>query len=286
MLNRFLLGILLVSGLQTSLFAQAEKEKKDVAPAETPKELKFEKKHKNRLYSLPQFWHETILFAKQPTKWKGKDWLTVGTLTATTFLAMPFDERIAESSQGNQRFVFLGNMGTLYGEWYSIVGVAAAFEVYGLIAKDSIAKKITIELLQAGIYSELLTEVIKVTVGRARPYRNEGAFSFSPFTLDASFQSMPSGHTTSAFALSTVMSRHAKTTFWKIIAYLPAGLTMFARVYQDKHWVSDEILGAGIGFFVGNWVVDLHEGKRHKINVTSLAPLGISIAVNQIPIRK
>ena len=93
---------------------------------------------------------------------------------------------------------------------------------------------------------------------------------------------MPSGHTTSAMALSTVMSRHADKMVFKILAYVPAAFTMFSRIYQDKHFLSDEILAAGIGYFVGNWVVDLHEGKRHRINVTSVYPaVAISINLNR-----
>ena len=93
---------------------------------------------------------------------------------------------------------------------------------------------------------------------------------------------MPSGHTTTAMALSTVMSRHANTTLLKILAYVPVGFTMFSRIYQDQHWLSDELPAAAIGYFVGNGVVDLHEGKRHRINVTSIYPgVGISINLNR-----
>ena len=109
---------------------------------------------------------------------------------------------------------------------------------------------------------------------------NEGSGSFRPFTFfNADYNSFPSGHSTSAFALSTVMSRHAHSTALKIIAYTPAALTLFSRIYQDKHWVSDELIGAAIGYFVGNWVVDLHESKRHKINVavTSIYPPAVNI---------
>jgi len=92
---------------------------------------------------------------------------------------------------------------------------------------------------------------------------------------------MPSGHTTSAMALSTVISRHANTTALKILAYVPAGFTMFSRIYQNKHWLSDEIPALAIGYFVGNWVVDLHEGKKHRINVTSIYPYPtISFSLN------
>jgi len=178
--------------------------------------------------------------------------------------------------------------GRVYGEWYSIVGISAVFGVYGLIAKDTAAKKITIELLQAGIYAELVTTMLKVAIGRARPYESETPFTFKPFTFfDDAFHSLPSGHTASAMALSTVLSRHAHTSFLKVLAYVPAGLTVFSRIYQDKHWMSDVFLGATIGYFVGNWVVDLHEGKRHRINVTALYPTTIvTYSMNQVRTKK
>ena len=87
-------------------------------------------------------------------------------------------------------------------------------------------------------------------------------------------------------ALSTVMSRHANSTVLKILAYLPAGFTFFSRIYQDKHWLSDEVPAAAIGYFVGNWVVYLHEVKRHRINVTSAYPTTISIDLDKGPAKK
>jgi len=236
-------------------------------------------------YSLSQFGHETFLFIKQPTLWKGKDWLKVGLIAAATVAVMPLDQPLINSTQGNQRYnnsVFIVG-GRIYGEWYAIGGVASVFGIYGLIAKDDRAKKISIELVQAGIYAELITHLLKNTIGRARPYTNEGAFSYHPFSFfDVDYNSMPSGHTTSAMALSTVMSRHANKMVFKVLAYAPAAFTMFSRMYQNQHFLSDEILACGIGYFVGNWVVDLHEGKRHRINVASVYPrVTISINLNR-----
>jgi membrane-associated phospholipid phosphatase len=267
-----------------SLTGLAQVKKPDVASPETPKEIKFEKKQARKLYSVPQFWHETVLFVKQPTKWNGNDWLKVGAVTASTLAAMPFDERIAQSSQGNQRYNNSAAVqgGRMYGEWYSIIAVAGGVGVFGLLAHDTTAKKMSIELLQAGLYSEIITSVLKVAIGRARPEISEDPFVFKPFNLAYSYHSMPSGHTTSAFALSTVLSRHAHSTTLKILAYVPAGFTMFSRIYQNQHWLSDEIIGAAIGIFVAEWVVDLHEGKRHRINVTSISPIGISYTFNNI----
>ena len=279
MLSRFLRSLFFIFLFHS--FAFAQEPKKDVTAPETPKEKKLEKKLETRLYSVRQFALETILFAKQPTKWRGNDWLKLGVVTAMTFAVMPFDQQITNSTQGEQRYYYSAPIvgGRIYGEWYSIGAVAGTFGIFGLIAHDTAAKKISIELLQAGIYSELVTTMLKMVIGRARPVITENAFTYHPFTIsDYNFHSMPSGHTTSAFALSTVMSRHAHSTVLKLLAYVPAGFTMFSRIYQHQHWLTDEGLAAAIGYFAGNWVVDLHEGKRHRINVTSMYPLGLSYA--------
>ncbi len=271
-----LVSVLMVTGSFTVL----AQDKPDVAAPETPTERKFERKQAKKLYSVSQFAHESILIAKQPTKWRSKDWIKVSGVLAATLIVMPFDQDIVQSTQGQQRYYNSLPIegGRIYGEWYSIGGVAGAVGIFGLITRDTTAKKIAIELFQAGIYAELMTVALKVVIGRGRPETTDDPFIFNPFNLAYGYQSMPSGHTTSAFALSTVLSRHAHGTALKILAYLPAAFTMFSRIYQNHHWLSDEILAAGIGYFVANWVVDLHEGKRHRINVTSIYPVGVSYA--------
>jgi hypothetical protein len=297
-MGRFLITLLFIISLHFAAFAQNKEKditvpdttggkiiekKKDVTAPETPKEKILEKKLSKKLYSFSQFAHETILFVKQPTKWGGNDWLKLGIVVAGTVAVMPFDESMTNSTQGHQRYyhnAFIEG-GRIYGEWYSIGTVAGGFFIYGLAMKDTSAKKISIELLQAGLYSEMVTTVLKVAIGRERPVATENAFTYKSFALtDYIFHSMPSGHTTSAFALSTVMSRHAHSTGLKILAYTPAGFTMFSRIYQHQHWLSDELPAAAIGWVTGNWVVDLHEGKKHRINVTSLYPFSVSYALN------
>jgi membrane-associated phospholipid phosphatase len=292
MLNKLFLPLLIFTTFQLSAIAQDIK--KDTIPGTKGKldvtpETKTEKKQEKKLYSFSQFGKETFLFIKQPLRWKGKNWLAVGVIAGGTTLLTLADQPLRNSTQGDppdptsQRYYHSAFVegGRIYGEGYSIVGVAGAFGIYGLLSGDTASKKISIELLQAGLYSEAVTVFLKMTVGRARPYMNLGSGTFHPFTgVNADFNSFPSGHSTSAFALSTVMSRHANSTAVKILAYMPAGFTLFSRIYQDKHWVSDELLGAGIGFFVGNWVVDLHEARRHRINVTSIYPPTISFALN------
>src|SRR5437868_166876 len=98
----FFTTLLLTSLFQVSVFAQDKP--KDVTAPETAKEIKQEKKFQKKLYSIPQFLNETFLFVKQPTKWVGSDWLKIGGTKAATIAVMPFDERITNSTQGEQRY--------------------------------------------------------------------------------------------------------------------------------------------------------------------------------------
>jgi membrane-associated phospholipid phosphatase len=265
MQHKFFISLLFIISFHAA-FAQ---QKQDTTAPETRHDKQIDTKFKYRLYSTGQFFHETGLFVQKPFHWKGRDWLRAGLVTAGALAVMPLDETLQRATQGQQRYYYSPFIvgGRVYGEWYSIGGVAAIFQIYGLVAHDSAAKKISIELVQGGIYAELVTTILKIGIGRERPIATTNSSIYKPFSLKYAFESMPSGHTTSAFALSTIMSRHARTTALKILAYVPAAFTMFARIYQDQHWLSDEVPAAAIGFFVGNWVVDLHEGRRHKINV-------------------
>jgi len=231
----------------------------------------FEEKMATGNYGIDQFTHETFLFLGAPLRWHKKDFLRAGLVVAGTLAIMPFDESLNKLSQGNQRYYYSVPVvgGRIYGEWYSIGTVTAIFGGYGIIAHNNGAKKMAIELLQAGAYAEAITEILKFGTGRARPLQNEGAFVFRPFNLHNLYESFPSGHATSAMALSTVMFRHAHTTFWKVMSFVPAGFTVFSRFYQDWHWPSDLFFGSAMGFSTGMWVVNLHEGRRHPINIPS-----------------
>ncbi len=234
-------------------------------------------------YNFTQFRDETVDFIKQPVKWEGNDWLRLGLIGAGTFLVMQADQPIRDGLMKDQSYYksLPIEFGRLWGETYSTAILAGAFGLHGILASDNSTKKVGFEIVQAALYSGGITSVLKFAFGRARPFMNRGSADYQPFTLlDDGFHSFPSGHTTLAFALSTVLSRNARSNALKVLAYIPAALTAFSRVYQDYHWTSDCFLSAVVGFVVATWVVDLHDQKESPVQVSSVYPLTIRINLN------
>jgi hypothetical protein len=237
-------------------------------------------------YDFSQFGHETWSFIKQPTTWEGSDWLKVGLAGAGTFLFMqvvdqPVRDAVLRDHRYDKSVPIEG--GRIWGELYSPVVLFSGFALHSIITGDIGTRKIAYEVGQASLYAGGITYLLKMAIGRSRPYVNEGTKMFRPFgafALKTDYQSFPGGHTTAGMVLSTVLSRNAKSDWLKGLAYVPVVLTFVSRIYQDQHWTSDDFGGAILGYFVATWVVDHHEQEEDRIKVSSVYPLSISIALN------
>ena len=96
------------------------------------------------------------------------------------------------------------------------------------------------DLARAFAVNLLFTTALKQSVGRERP--NQG-----------DTRSFPSGHASSTFALAAVVHERLG---WKAggPAFALASYTAWSRVRDDKHWISDVVAGAALGFAVGRAV--------------------------------
>ena len=236
-------------------------------------------------YNFSQFGDETWSFVKQPGHWEGSDWIKLGLMGAGTFLIMrTADQPVRDAVLRDQKYYYKSvpiEGGRIWGEIYMPFVLFGGFALHSLITDDIGTRKVAFEIGQASLYAAAITYTMKFAFGRARPYTNDGPGTFRPFTLvDDSYHSLSSGHATIAFALSTVLSRNAHSGFLKGLAYVPAVFTIVSRVYQDQHWVSDNLLGAAVGYFVATWVVDQHEQQVSRVGMSSLYPLTIRIVLN------
>lgn len=141
----------------------------------------------------------------------------------------------------------------------------------GTVFHRDVMRQLGSESTQAVLLSGALTIGIKGLVGRMRPnaspddpdeYRPGRGF------MNASSASFPSGHTSAAFAMATVLSRELSARFprerWWIrgVLYGAAGSVGLARMYQNAHWPSDVVTGAALGTLSGMQVLSWNGDRR------------------------
>ncbi len=211
---------------------------------------------------------------KQPLEFSQNDWLAVGAIASGTALFFTVDKNIKNFALNNQTNLNnnIFNVDTYYGSGYTALFTAGIYGV-GLFTQNNEIRKLGLHASEAFIVSGLVTGIFKIIIGRRRPYAGESNLIFKPFQFtNNDYQSLPSGHTTVAFAVSTVMANFSKNIFWKSFWYTAAGLTAASRIYHNKHWASDVFLGATIGYFVGEFVVDFNSKNRSQFSNLKITP--------------
>ncbi|MCX5783767.1 MAG: phosphatase PAP2 family protein, partial [Elusimicrobia bacterium] len=112
----------------------------------------------------------------------------------------------------------------------------------------------------------MVTPLIVYISGRALPNAEEHAMKFKPFTPGRF--SYPSGHTTEAFAVATVLDQNLRKHlgYWHTpIVYGMALGTAHSRIYDHTHYLSDVILGAGIGWSIGYWISNKQRNSAFSV---------------------
>ncbi len=204
---------------------------------------------------------DTRAILTAPLRWDHRDWLMAGGLTSLVVASTAADSMIREESQENitpQLHTFTKNAQRFgaEGSWL----VLGAFEAYGYLAEDTKAKAVAMDGLTASVISAgIITPLMKFTVGRVRPNASDRTFDFKPFSGNYSF---PSGHTTQAFAVASVIAAHYDQWWVQGLSYGLAGVVGYSRVEQNSHYASDVVAAAIIGTAVGRTIVKRHNKPR------------------------
>jgi membrane-associated phospholipid phosphatase len=114
----------------------------------------------------------------------------------------------------------------------------------------AVATRIGFVFLAVGIPG-LFVAIVKRFIGRVRPSL-AGPFAYEPFHWRPDFASLPSGHTTTAFAILVAVGAlfpRARPFLWGFALLIAA-----SRIAVSAHFVSDVIAGAVVGA-LGAWCV-------------------------------
>ncbi|WP_276373946.1 phosphatase PAP2 family protein [Chryseolinea sp. H1M3-3] len=133
----------------------------------------------------------------------------------------------------------------------------------GVEGKNDFANRTAI-LIKSELMLGMLTFSLKRITAVPRPDTKE-------------LTSFPSGHTAQAFATATFLAKEYghKSVWYSIGAYTLATGIGTMRVMNNRHWMSDVLVGAGIGILSTNLAYLTHQyrwGKKNKGGQTIVMP--------------
>ena len=229
---------------------------------------------------------------RRKTLFTYRDAFLAGAFAVLTVAMFPADKSIAkkltDSTLATNRFLNNSANG------FEVIAAPGAYIIGGgLYAFGRVAHKPDVaDLGWHGVESVLLatgiTGFLKGTMGRARPFAtndtNPTDFKVGGGFGNADRQSFPSGHTTTAFAVASSVTSEIRrlhpnaVKFVAPVMYGGATMVGLSRMYHNKHWASDVVLGAGIGTFSGLKVVRYSHAHPH--NKVDRVILGTTIAMD------
>lgn len=210
--------------------------------------------------------------ATSPTRLdKTSAFITLGLLGVGGLLYVQ-DEAIRDYAQ-DHRSSFLDNLadvGTLVGYPYC-VGLAGLWGGAGYLVKNEKMKTTSLLSLESFVVANTISISFKLSTGRARPKRDRGSNSYSPFSLDMSDTAFPSGHATAIFSIASVFADQYQSPWAGLLAYGLAFLSAWERISDDKHWASDVFGGMVLGTVVGKSVVYLDRQRDRSVSLSPMA---------------
>lgn len=222
-------------------------------------------------------------FAESPLHFDSQDLILTGIIIGATTVSTSLDNPVRNVVRKSQSPFF--DRITPFGEEFGNpkYGTALSVILYlgGHILQDKELRKTGLMLTEAMFLNGIITQGLKIAMGRSRPYSNEGNFDihFMEFEFKNDDYSIPSGHTSTAFTFATVLSERIGNIYASIALYSLAGLTAFQRIYSDAHWISDTIVSAALGTVIGLKVIKLNKEYDNE-NISSGANLNIIPLIN------
>ncbi|URD61792.1 phosphatase PAP2 family protein [Sphingomonas sp. KRR8] len=130
-----------------------------------------------------------------------------------------------------------------------LYAATAAFAVTGIFLRDLRSFRAGTEMLAAHLFATALRGIVKQLVDRTRPIAaaHRGRYELRDGQrYESDFNSFPSGHSAGALAVAATVARQYPIATGPALAL--AGATAVAQVVRSKHFVTDVLAGAAIGW--------------------------------------
>ncbi|MCJ8163715.1 phosphatase PAP2 family protein [Pontibacter sp. E15-1] len=151
------------------------------------------------------------------------------------------------------------------GRQRNLAPLAGAALLGGIVAQDQKLQKVGILSLGSIVTNAVATSTLKAMFARQRPSNTTENHLFDKPFSNSGNTSLPSSHTSTAFAVATsVATVYKDNKLVPPIAYGVATLVGLSRVNDNMHWASDVLAGAAVGYVsakVVNHVYDIASQK-------------------------
>jgi membrane-associated phospholipid phosphatase/VanZ family protein len=187
-------------------------------------------------------------------------------LAGSVAVTTQYDEDIRDkvASRKGRNLDRVTDAAALLGDPFVHLGVAAAVYGGGILSDSPKYRELGEMFGEAAILADAATLILKQSIGRGRPSVTADSGNYKPFQTRTDFDSLPSMHTASSFAMASVMASASESPLTAVSAYAAAAFVGFSRIYQDKHWASDVLLGAAIGELCGRVVTHYHAAAQSR----------------------
>jgi membrane-associated phospholipid phosphatase len=229
---------------------------------------------------------DTTHISTEPLFTKRDAWIALG-FAAGTVALYPADQYFARKlqtphNQENQflqntatDFRFMGTPGSIY--------IGLGMYLVGRVGRIDRMADLGLHGTEALFLASGTVYVLKGLVGRSRPEADidrPRSFVFARgFKSTDEYRSFPSGHAAMGFAAAAAVTSETSKWWpkatWVIAPVMYGGATMIAasRMYNNKHWASDVVMGAAIGTFSGLKVVRYsHSHPSNRLDKWLLNP--------------
>lgn len=204
-------------------------------------------------------WTSPFHTSKSDAKW----WGIFGGATAVLIAT---DKTTSRQLPNTKDQVSFANITSKMGAAYTLVPVSAAFYFAGALTKNDRLRETGFLGAEALANSLITVNVIKIATQRERPTEGngDGRFFQGKGRIWNSGAGFPSGHAIETWAMASVIAhQYPHPRIVPILAYGLATTVAGSRFAARKHFASDIVVGAAMGWFIGDYVF----GKRHDPEV-------------------
>jgi PAP2 superfamily len=178
----------------------------------------------------------------------------------------PADDNVNESLVNSDFAHDFFLPGKYLGSLPVLLGAATTTYIVGRAKDQPRVSHVGMDLIQALVISEVMTQTLKHITNRERPDGSDNT-------------SFPSGHAADTFAFATALERHLG---WKgaVPAYIFSSYVAISRLPANRHWLSDAVFGSAVGIIAGRTVT--RHGHDFPVTVAPV-PGGAAIVYMRRP---